>query len=455
METPALRRILAWLALVSVLVLLAVLTHTNLPGAPNSAFFGWGTASPNNSTCTNGLNDGALYIETDAGSIWVCRTDGDWYDIVSGATGSGSILCVSSAMSATAATCTPSGSISANTRVDFITDTDSDAGGYTLDVGSGAVDVIYYGGDDVGEDDFGANMVQELWYDGSDFIILTARGVGPGRTRTACGTAASTPATNTVVMYCTSDVLGFKNDTGLIFQPIPVSALADAAGADDTILVGAGTTYAAKTIADCDDTAGQHLNYDQGTNAFSCGTSGGGISMTADGDPEWWVWGYPQVSGTAAPGSAASVNETWYAPFFLVHTQEITKLLINVVSGGAGNAGHAIYDSSCNLVQFLGGHSTAGGQYEVTVASPLTLQPGRYYWAISSDRSGGFNIDGGTETTSYYMTGAVAANKRGPFTGDNTTNTGLAFTFPASCGTRSPISSTGLGQHPHIGVLTN
>lgn len=43
--------------------------------------------------------------------------------------------------------------------------------------------------------------------------------------------------------------------------------------ADDTALVSSGTAWQAKAIADCDDTSGAHLNYDTGTNAFSCGTS--------------------------------------------------------------------------------------------------------------------------------------------------------------------------------------
>jgi hypothetical protein len=49
---------------------------------------------------------------------------------------------------------------------------------------------------------------------------------------------------------------------------------------DDTALVANGTTWQSKVIADCDDTAGNHLNYDTGTNAFSCGTSGSGGSGT-------------------------------------------------------------------------------------------------------------------------------------------------------------------------------
>lgn len=43
--------------------------------------------------------------------------------------------------------------------------------------------------------------------------------------------------------------------------------------ADDTILVGNATAYAATAIPLCTDTSGNHLNYNTSTNSFSCGTS--------------------------------------------------------------------------------------------------------------------------------------------------------------------------------------
>lgn len=54
---------------------------------------------------------------------------------------------------------------------------------------------------------------------------------------------------------------------------------------DDTVMVSSGSAWQAKAISDCDDTSGNHLNYDTTTNAFSCGTSssGGGTSGWTDG----------------------------------------------------------------------------------------------------------------------------------------------------------------------------
>lgn len=69
--------------------------------------------------------------------------------------------------------------------------------------------------------------------------------------------------------------------------------------ADDAVLVGTGTTTASKAIPDCDDSAGQHLNYDTATNAFSCGTSGGSSSF----DPASISWSDDFVSGLVTTGN--------------------------------------------------------------------------------------------------------------------------------------------------------
>lgn len=55
---------------------------------------------------------------------------------------------------------------------------------------------------------------------------------------------------------------------------------------DDTVLIGNSTTWDSKTIPQCGDTGGQHLNYDQSSNGFSCGTSSGSglASVTEDAD---------------------------------------------------------------------------------------------------------------------------------------------------------------------------
>lgn len=63
-------------------------------------------------------------------------------------------------------------------------------------------------------------------------------------------------------------------DTGTL--PVAQGGTNLTAASDDNVMVGNATTWQSKAVADCDDTGGNHLNYDTGTNAFSCGTSGGG-----------------------------------------------------------------------------------------------------------------------------------------------------------------------------------
>lgn len=53
---------------------------------------------------------------------------------------------------------------------------------------------------------------------------------------------------------------------------------------DDTILMSNGSFWQARAIPDCPDTSGKHLNYDIGTNTWSCGTSTSGLTpVTAAG----------------------------------------------------------------------------------------------------------------------------------------------------------------------------
>jgi hypothetical protein len=52
--------------------------------------------------------------------------------------------------------------------------------------------------------------------------------------------------------------------------------IADFTPTDDTIIIGNGSDYESKALPNCPDSGGNHLNYTAASNAFSCGTSGGG-----------------------------------------------------------------------------------------------------------------------------------------------------------------------------------
>lgn len=77
--------------------------------------------------------------------------------------------------------------------------------------------------------------------------------------------------------------------------------------ADDQLPVGtASDTVAYKTLPDCDDSGGNHLNYDTTTNAFSCGTAASGAGGWTDGGTNVYVTTTTDdvAIGATSPGSA-------------------------------------------------------------------------------------------------------------------------------------------------------
>lgn len=83
--------------------------------------------------------------------------------------------------------------------------------------------------------------------------------------------------------------------------------------ADQLLRTTASAVASWAAIPDCDDTAGQHLNYDTTTHALSCGNSGGGgISITgtpSSGQATEWT-GASSVQGVAVTGSGSYVKAT-------------------------------------------------------------------------------------------------------------------------------------------------
>lgn len=75
-------------------------------------------------------------------------------------------------------------------------------------------------------------------------------------------------------------------------------------------VVTASNTVTYKTVTNCTDTGGQHLNYTQSTDLFSCGTSGDGGGVSASGTPtsgqaaEWT--NATTIQGVATAGGGAT-----------------------------------------------------------------------------------------------------------------------------------------------------
>ncbi len=68
--------------------------------------------------------------------------------------------------------------------------------------------------------------------------------------------------------------------TGLMNSTTTTGVVSTIAPTDDNVVVGSGSAWQLKTVPDCTDTGGNHLNYTQSTNAISCGTSGSGGGST-------------------------------------------------------------------------------------------------------------------------------------------------------------------------------
>lgn len=74
--------------------------------------------------------------------------------------------------------------------------------------------------------------------------------------------------------------------------------------ADDTTLVSSGAAWVAKTLPACTDTGGNHLNYDQSTNTFSCGVSGSFSGTTGS------IGGGALLAGACTSGTVSITGAT-------------------------------------------------------------------------------------------------------------------------------------------------
>lgn len=133
--------------------------------------------------------------------------------------------------------------------------------------------------------------------------------------------------------------------------------------ADDTVLVSSSSAWVAKTVPNCTDTGGNHLNYTQSSNTFSCGTSGSGISGSGT-DKHVTRW-----SGTSAVQDSTMT---------LLDDGEMSNTATKSTAGGANNfVGHTV------ITDFTGSgtqRTTVGFWAEATAStgSTITRQVGLY-----------------------------------------------------------------------------
>ncbi|HME01059.1 MAG TPA: hypothetical protein VKM93_27575 [Terriglobia bacterium] len=126
---------------------------------------------------------------------------------------------------------------------------------------------------------------------GAANTVLVGQGVGSAPSFGSVPTAAlANPATTVNGQACALGSLCNANN-GAAQYSVAVNGAANAAiagvalGAHQTLIGALSANPSAKTIPDCQDSGGNHLNYTQSTDVFSCGTTssgGGGASVTVN-----------------------------------------------------------------------------------------------------------------------------------------------------------------------------
>lgn len=100
------------------------------------------------------------------------------------------------------------------------------------------------------------------------------------KSRPTCSTLSDSAGGCTMSTTAAGDITGTL-PTATVAKVNGIAYSATAAAHSVEVITTANTTATAKVIPDCTDAAGQHLNFTQSTDAFSCGTSGSGGANTA------------------------------------------------------------------------------------------------------------------------------------------------------------------------------
>lgn len=254
-------------------------------------------------------------------------------------------------------------------------------------------------------------------------------GAAAGSTSYVCAnTAASTYAwelqtggTGSGITQATGDATAGPGSGSQPFTVVKVNGIAysaTAAAHSVEVITTANTTATAKVIPDCTDTGGNHLNYTQSGDTFSCGTSGGGGGVTTK-----WVKAYNTTNQTIPASYAPTVltfdtSDPGTTDAGMHSTSSNTGRLVATVTGiytgscsvqtSTGSTGStymtAIKNGSVNIGQFgtgYGGGSIPNGVgYNMPFSAPLTS--GDYVeCSIASD--GGFVTNHGLGLTEFYM----------------------------------------------------
>lgn len=115
------------------------------------------------------------------------------------------------------------------------------------------------------------------------------------------------------------------------------------ASADDNVMVGNGTTWETKALADCDNGTTSKLLYDTATNTFSCGTDQTGAASTP---PEFTRLAADSALSTTTKTNlsgmsytlSANTNYSWHCHFFTTANAATVGVQFQITFGGTVTA---------------------------------------------------------------------------------------------------------------------
>lgn len=115
---------------------------------------------------------------------------------------------------------------------------------------------------------------------------------------------------------------------------------------DDTTIISNGTAWQSKTIPSCTDSGGNHLNYDQSSNSFSCGTSGSSRTKTVT---------------TVSDATSITPNSGTSDIVYQLNTQSAGTLTINADIGTPQNGQSLLFKIKSSNIQTLSWNSLYAG----------------------------------------------------------------------------------------------